>query len=528
MSNSVGSVTSQAAGLDVTSSIFTPPPVAPSISTQPAMAIVTVGGSATLAIAASGSGLLSYQWSLDGTALAGATGPILNLSNISALNTGAYSVTVSNSVGSVTSSVAQVMLLGAPAIAQPVAAVSTVAGNAATFSVTATGDNLRYLWMRDGLAIAGATSSSYTIANPTIADNGAVFRVIVYNGAGIVLSQSVVLTVAALPTFIAQPADASTTAGGAATFSVTAQNAASLRWQRNGIDLVDGTDASGTVIGGTSSSSLTLSSTAASWSGSQFRALATASGGSATVGSNAATLTVTTPVALQKVIYRQRVGAYDNIVTVNADGSGPVTRLLIASNDTYADTTPDGKIIIQSTVNNQLDLYSVNRDGTNSVALANSTDAEIIVGTSASNRVIYRRISSDYSAVDLYSINSDGTGRVGPLSLTTSSENVTIRKLTDDGRVVFSKYTAGRLTGVYSTNAQLTGLTRVWAAGAGGATICVRCRLAARCCTTRPRIQTRSMSIPICTSLIQTAPRPSRSPKPLAARSAACLPRPGR
>ena len=299
VSNSVGSATSQAAGLDVTSSIFTPPPVAPTISTQPAMAIVTVGGSATLAVAASGSGPLSYQWSLDGAMVAGATGPILSLSNISALNTGSYSVTVSNPVGSVTSSVAQVMLLGAPAIAQPVAAVSTIAGNAATFSVTATGDNLRYLWMRDGLAIAGATSSSYTIANPTIADNGAIFRVIVYNGAGIVLSQSVVLTVAALPTFIAQPADASTTAGGAATFSVTAQNAASLRWQRNGIDLVDGTDASGTVIGGTSSSSLTLSSIAASWSGSQFRALATASGGSATVGSNAATLTVTAPVALQ-------------------------------------------------------------------------------------------------------------------------------------------------------------------------------------------------------------------------------------
>ena len=290
--NSVATVTSQAAGLDVTSSIFTPPPVAPSISTQPAAAIVNVGGSATLAVAASGSGPLAYQWSLEGAALAGSTGPILTLSNISALNTGNYSVTVSNSVGSITSSIAPVMLLGAPAIAQQVAAISTTAGNAATFSVTATGDSLRYLWMRDGLAIAGATASSYTIANPTIADNGAVFRVIVYNGAGIVLSQSVVLTVALVPTFSAQPADASTTVAGAATFSVTAQNAASLRWQRNGVDLIDGTDASGAVIAGAGGSTLSLTSLPAVWSGSLFRALATATGGGATVASNAATLTV--------------------------------------------------------------------------------------------------------------------------------------------------------------------------------------------------------------------------------------------
>lgn len=73
MSNSVGSVTSQAAGLDVTSSISTPPPVAPSISTQPAMAIVTVGGSATLAIAASGSGEVAIAATVQSETYSGST-----------------------------------------------------------------------------------------------------------------------------------------------------------------------------------------------------------------------------------------------------------------------------------------------------------------------------------------------------------------------------------------------------------------------------------------------------------------------
>lgn len=87
---------------------------APSISRQPSGATVTRGGSATLSVTASGTPAPSFQWSLNGNAIAGATSASLSLANIQDANTGAYSVTVSNVLGSVTSTTASISI-AAPA-----------------------------------------------------------------------------------------------------------------------------------------------------------------------------------------------------------------------------------------------------------------------------------------------------------------------------------------------------------------------------------------------------------------------------
>ena len=70
-------------------------------------------------------------------------------------------------------------------------------GLSATFSVTATGSSLQYQWARNGAAIAGATSSSYTTPPTTFADTGASFTVVVNNSAGTVTSNAASLTVTA-------------------------------------------------------------------------------------------------------------------------------------------------------------------------------------------------------------------------------------------------------------------------------------------------------------------------------------------
>src|SRR5260370_12399991 len=57
VSNSAGSVTSNAATLTVSAA-----PVPPSITTQPADQTVTVGQTATISVVASGTAPLSYQW----------------------------------------------------------------------------------------------------------------------------------------------------------------------------------------------------------------------------------------------------------------------------------------------------------------------------------------------------------------------------------------------------------------------------------------------------------------------------------
>jgi hypothetical protein len=60
------------------------------------------GKSATFTAAAKGTQPLRYQWLKNGVPIAGATNSTLTLSNLQATNSGSYSVTVSNSVGTVT------------------------------------------------------------------------------------------------------------------------------------------------------------------------------------------------------------------------------------------------------------------------------------------------------------------------------------------------------------------------------------------------------------------------------------------
>jgi hypothetical protein len=70
-------------------------------------------------------------------------------------------------------------------------------GLSATFAVTATGSSLQYQWAKNGVAIAGATGSSYATPATTFADSGANFTVTVSNSAGGISSNAASLTVTA-------------------------------------------------------------------------------------------------------------------------------------------------------------------------------------------------------------------------------------------------------------------------------------------------------------------------------------------
>lgn len=84
----------------------------------------------------------------------------------------------------------------APTITSQPQNATVTAGQTATFSVTASGtEPLSYQWRRNGTAIAGATSSSYTTAATIASDSGAQFNVMVSNGAGSATSNTAVLTV---------------------------------------------------------------------------------------------------------------------------------------------------------------------------------------------------------------------------------------------------------------------------------------------------------------------------------------------
>ncbi len=89
---------------DLHQSIPPIPAVSPTITTPPANQSVPMGLAATFGVVASGTSL-NYQWNKNGVALSGAVSAIYSTPATAFADTGdSYTVTVSNSVGSVTSS----------------------------------------------------------------------------------------------------------------------------------------------------------------------------------------------------------------------------------------------------------------------------------------------------------------------------------------------------------------------------------------------------------------------------------------
>jgi outer membrane protein assembly factor BamB/subtilisin family serine protease len=85
----------------------------PLITTQPSSQSVAEGSPFTLSVSAAGPGTLSYQWSLNGVAIAGAVSPAYTVASASAADSGIYTVTVTGSSGSATSSPATIAVSGA-------------------------------------------------------------------------------------------------------------------------------------------------------------------------------------------------------------------------------------------------------------------------------------------------------------------------------------------------------------------------------------------------------------------------------
>ncbi len=285
VTNAAGSATSNNATLTVNAAA-----VAPTITTQPANQTVSVGQTATFSVVASGTAPLTYQWKKNGIAISGATSATYTTpATVIGDNGALFSVVVTNSASSATSNNATLTVNAAavaPTITTQPANQTVTVGQTATFSVVASGTApLTYQWKKNGTAISGATSASYTTPATVIGDNGALFSVVVTNAAGSATSNNATLTVnaaAVAPTITTQPANQTVTIGQTATFSVVASGTAPLtyQWKKNG-----------TAISGATSASYTTPATVIGDNGALFSVVVTNAAGSVT--SNNATLTVT-------------------------------------------------------------------------------------------------------------------------------------------------------------------------------------------------------------------------------------------
>lgn len=190
--NPGGNVTSTSATLTVSAAI-----VAPQIVQSPQSAAVNAGSTATFEVTANGTSV-AYQWQRNGVDIGGANAASYTTPATMLADSGAsYTVRVSNSAGSVVSAAAVLTVQAvAPAISRQPQSVTVAIGQVATFSVSATGTApLTYQWRRNGQAISGATSASYTTPAVSAGENGALFTVVVGNVANSATSNAATLTV---------------------------------------------------------------------------------------------------------------------------------------------------------------------------------------------------------------------------------------------------------------------------------------------------------------------------------------------
>ena len=265
------------------------PPVAPSLTAQPGSIAVTAGQTATFSVVAKGTAPISYQWRKNTVNIGAATNASYTTPVTSTADSGAkFDVVVSNSAGSMTSSAATLTVNAAavaPTITMQPANQTVTVGQAATFSVTASGTApLSYQWRKNTVNIGAATAASYTTPATSTADSGAKFDVVVSNTVSSVTSSQATLTVNSAPvapTITTQPANQTVTAGQTATFNVAASGTAPLtyQWQKNAA-----------AISGATMTSYTTPVTTTADSGELFRVVVSNSAGNIT--SNTATLTV--------------------------------------------------------------------------------------------------------------------------------------------------------------------------------------------------------------------------------------------
>ena len=204
VSNSAGEVYTNVVTLTVTS-----PSALPTITTQPRSVTAADGTTATFTVAASGTGL-SYQWQYrtsasgawkDSTASSGKTSAY-TVNARTAINGYQYRCKVSNSAGTVYSSIVTLTVAAMPTITTQPSSVIAADGTKATFTIAASGPDLQYQWQyrassysawTDSTATSGKTKT-YTV-NARAAISGYQYRCRVYNAVGEVYSAVVTLNI---------------------------------------------------------------------------------------------------------------------------------------------------------------------------------------------------------------------------------------------------------------------------------------------------------------------------------------------
>ena len=209
------------------------------------------GNNVSFSVTATGTNLL-YQWRKNGTnidnggRISGAQTSNLTINTINSGDAAAYSCFITNTCGWNSSTSADLTVYPLTnIIVQPVVFHAVENGNA-SFSVTATGNNLTYQWYKDGVMLSnagvysGVTTSILTLTNLNSSHAGS-YYCIVNGSCGSETSDPGMLLVNSLTLISVHPAGPlQKCAGESVSFDVVASGTnLTYQWKKDGIDLVD-------------------------------------------------------------------------------------------------------------------------------------------------------------------------------------------------------------------------------------------------------------------------------------------------
>jgi len=218
-----------------------------SVTVQPTSQAVALGGSANLEVAVEAIGapdnfLPAYQWKkrswdpvtvsyvdkniVDNGNITGSNSSILTIRNVTAADTAdTYVCEVAGYCGTVTSKTARLFapLVVASNSTPAVCTSGTLTLDCAAFPASLPGAVTKYQWMRNGVAVDGATSKVFTANNATPALNGTYTCVVSYDGTGFSFTSTPVdVTVGVTPQITAQPENVTVCVGKPLTLSTQA------------------------------------------------------------------------------------------------------------------------------------------------------------------------------------------------------------------------------------------------------------------------------------------------------------------
>jgi len=224
-------------------------PANPTICVPPGS--IPGSGSVTLTAVSADPTITTFQWSVNGNPIVGATTNTLVVDNSATKPAnGTYTVSAITVCGQIVSPPVTITINAPVTITTQPANASVCLGSTATFTVVAAGTGpLTYQWCKNGAPILGATAATFTTGPTTNADNGALYNVKVTNACGTVASANATLTVTPLTAITVQPVSQSICLGSAVTFSVTATGTPALtyQWFFNNVAIAGATNATLTI-----------------------------------------------------------------------------------------------------------------------------------------------------------------------------------------------------------------------------------------------------------------------------------------